>query len=50
MRGVRRALSSVSLFLLRLRVQRLVALVLAGLVLMTAFIFAAIPRLYNAMS
>jgi putative ABC transport system permease protein len=50
MRGVRRALSSVSLFLLRLRVQRLVALVLAGLVLMTAFIFAAIPRLYSAMS
>jgi putative ABC transport system permease protein len=50
MRGLRRAADAIRLILLRLRMQRVVALSLAALVLVSAFIFAAIPRLYNRMS
>jgi putative ABC transport system permease protein len=50
MRALRRGLAAVALILRRLRVQRVAAAALAALVLVTAFVFAAVPRLYNRMS
>jgi putative ABC transport system permease protein len=47
LRGLRRYGAAVGSILLRLRTQRLLALLMVGLVLVTATIFAAIPRLYD---
>jgi putative ABC transport system permease protein len=49
-RTLRRGIAAVALILRRLRVQRVAAAALAALVLITAFVFAAVPRLYNRMS
>ena len=42
--------AGVALFLRRLRAERLLALVLAVVVLLTALLFAAVPRFYNAIA
>ncbi|HET8586786.1 MAG TPA: hypothetical protein VFM74_02825, partial [Candidatus Limnocylindria bacterium] len=50
MRTLRRGLAAVALILRRLREQRGAAAALAALVLLTAFVFAAVPRLSNRIS